>query len=171
MPRIAAFAVILFYCGQLEGKFILDSIDKRILRVLQRNAALSTSELASEVGLSATPCWKRVKRLEASGLIRDRVALIDREKVELATTVFVAVRANRHDQAWLDAFAEGVAEIPEVMEFYRMSGQTDYLLKIVCKDIADYDRIYKKLIKTAPMHDVSSSFAMEQIKYTTELPI
>lgn len=150
---------------------LLDASDRRILRALQRDASLSLSELSAEVGLSQTPCWKRVKRLEAEGVIRGRVALLDRDKVGLGTTVFVAIKANIHDEDWLDSFARGVAAIPEVVEFYRMSGETDYLLKIVCAGIADYDRIYKGLIRTAPMHDVSSSFAMEQIKYTTEAPI
>lgn len=149
----------------------LDSLDRKILTCLQRDATVSIAALADAVGLSQTPCWKRVKRLEAEGYIRERVALLDRDRLDLGVTVFVAVKTNQHDEAWLTAFADAVARFPEVVEFYRMSGDTDYLLKIVCRDIADYDRIYKKLIRSAALFDVSSSFAMEQIKYTTELPI
>lgn len=123
------------------------------------------------MGLSQTPCWKRVRRLEADGVIRARVALVDPGLLGLGVTVFVQVRTSHHDAAWLSQFAKAVAALPEVVEFYRMSGEIDYLLKVVCADIADYDRVYKRLIATAEMHDVSSSFAMEQIKYTTEIPV
>jgi Lrp/AsnC family transcriptional regulator len=149
----------------------LDAVDRRILTALQRDATLSISALAELVGLSTTPCWKRVKRLEDHGVVSARVALVDREKIGLGVTVFVAVRTAAHDEAWLETFADGVRRIPEIVEFYRMSGEVDYLLKVVCADIADYDRIYKQLIRVAKLHDVSSSFAMEQIKYTTEVPI
>lgn len=127
--------------------------------------------LSEKVGLSQTPCWNRIKRLESDGIIRSRVALLDRDRLNLGTTAFVAVKATSHDEKWLAEFARAVAAIPEIVELYRMAGETDYLLKVVCRDIADYDRIYKKLIRATPMRDVSSSFAMEQIKYTTELPI
>ena len=150
---------------------MLDQIDRKILRRLQQDATLPVAELAAAVGLSQTPCWKRVKRLETDGYITARVALIDREKLGLGVTVFVAVRTNQHDEDWLAAFAAAIKAVPEVIEFYRMSGEVDYLLKIVCADIADYDRIYKKLIRGATLFDVSSSFAMERIKSTTELPI
>ena len=149
----------------------LDAVDRRILTALQRDATLSISALAELVGLSTTPCWKRVKRLEDHGVVSARVALVDREKIGLGVTVFVAVRTAAHDEAWLETFANGVRRIPEIVEFYRMSGEVDYLLKVVCADIADYDRIYKQLIRVAKLHDVSSSFAMEQIKYTTEVPL
>ena len=132
---------------------------------------MPVAELAAAVGLSQTPCWKRVKRLEAEGYITARVALVDREKLDLGVTVFVAVRTNQHDDEWLAAFAAAIKAVPEVVEFYRMSGESDYLLKVVCADIADYDRIYRKLIRGAKLFDVSSSFAMERIKSTTELPI
>jgi Lrp/AsnC family transcriptional regulator len=150
---------------------LLDVIDRKILRQLQRDATIPVAELAAAVGLSQTPCWKRVKRLEADGYITARVALVDREKLDLGVTVFVAVRTNQHDEEWLATFAAAIKAVPEVVEFYRMSGEVDYLLKIVCADIADYDRIYKKLIRGAALFDVSSSFAMERIKSTTELPI
>ncbi|QMW22575.1 Lrp/AsnC family transcriptional regulator [Sandaracinobacteroides saxicola] len=149
----------------------LDLIDTRILREVQRDATLSLAELAAKVGLSATPCWKRIKRMEAAGIITKRVTLVNREAVGLGVTAFVSIRAGAHDEGWLERFAGGVSAIPEVVEFYRMAGEVDYLLKVVCHDIADYDRIYKKLIKVAPMGDVSSAFAMEQIKFTTEMPL
>ncbi|MBY9063850.1 Lrp/AsnC family transcriptional regulator [Sphingomonas yunnanensis] len=150
---------------------VLDAIDRRLLALLQEDAALSVADLATRIGLSPTPCWKRVKRLERTGLIRGRVALLDRAALGLDVTVFVAVRTTQHSDEWLQTFAEGVARIPEVVEFYRMSGEVDYLLKVVARDIADYDRIYRKLIKVASLHDVSSSFAMQEIKSTTALPL
>lgn len=148
-----------------------DTIDRRILAALQSDATLSIADLAERVGLSQTPCWKRIKRLEGAGVITGRVALLDRMQLGVGTTVFVSVRTSQHDEDWLMQFAEAIRAIPEVTEFYRMSGDVDYLLKIVCRDIADYDRIYKSMIRTARLSDVSSSFAMEQIKYTTEVPL
>ena len=152
-------------------KNILDPVDRRILRELQADATLPLAELAERAGLSQTPCWKRVKRLTDAGYVTRRVALLDRELLDLGLIVFVAIRTNRHDQAWLDALARGAAALPEVIEFYRLSGDTDYLLKVVVKDISAYDAFYKRLIATAPLADVSSSFAMEEIKHTTALPI
>lgn len=152
-------------------EIVLDSIDRRILRELQADATVPIAELAERVGLSQTPCWKRVKRMTEAGVIERRVAILDRDQLDLGLVVFVAVRTSRHDEAWLDAFAKGAASLPEVVEFYRMSGETDYLLKVVVKDIAAYDTFYKRLIAAAPLQDVSSSFAMEQIKFTTALPI
>jgi Lrp/AsnC family transcriptional regulator len=152
-------------------EIVLDSIDRRILRELQGDATIPIAELAGRAGLSQTPCWKRVKRLTEAGVIERRVAILDRERLDLGLVVFVAVRTNRHDEEWLNAFARGACSLPEVVEFYRMSGETDYLLKVVVRDIAAYDAFYKRLIATAPLQDVSSSFAMEQIKFTTALPI
>lgn len=149
----------------------LDPIDRRILRELQADATISIADLAQIVGLSQTPCWKRVKRLTDDGVIERRVALLDREKLDLGLVVFVSIRTARHDEAWLTAFARGASALPEVVEFYRMSGETDYLLKVVVRDIGAYDRFYKRLIATAELGDVSSSFAMEQIKFTTALPL
>ncbi|MFI4986617.1 MAG: Lrp/AsnC family transcriptional regulator [Alphaproteobacteria bacterium] len=149
----------------------LDQIDLRILGALQSDASRPVAELGEAVGLSSNACWRRVKRLEETGVIRRRVALLDPAKLDRGVTVFVAVRTNQHTEAWLEAFAKGVAQIPEVVEFYRMSGEVDYLLKILVADIAHYDRVYKRLIKTASLSDVSSSFAMEQIKYTTAVPL
>ena len=159
------------YIHAMTENVILDATDRRLLALLQDDATISIADLAARVSLSPTPCWKRVKRLERVGLIRSRVALLDRAALGLDVTVFVAVRTTQHSDEWLQTFAEGVARIPEVVEFYRMSGEVDYLLKVVVRDIADYDRIYRKLIKVAPLHDVSSSFAMQEIKSTTALPL
>jgi Lrp/AsnC family transcriptional regulator len=150
---------------------VLDAIDRRILRELQRDATVAIAELALRVGLSQTPCWKRIKRLTDAGVITKRVALLDPAKLDLGLVVFVSVRTNRHDQEWLDAFAAAAAGLPEIVEFYRLSGDTDYLLKVLVRDIAAYDAFYRKLIATAPLSDVSSAFAMEQIKSTTALPV
>ena len=149
----------------------LDTIDWAILGVLQADAALPVHEVGERVGLSSNACWRRIKRLEDNGVIARRVALLDPEKIGLATTVFVAVRTQRHDPAWLEAFSRGVAEIDEISECHRMAGEVDYLLKIVVRDIAHYDRIYRKLIARVPdLADVSSSFSMEKLKATTALP-
>ncbi len=148
-----------------------DRADRLILETLQSDASLSNTELAERVGLSANACWRRTRRLEEQGIIRKQVALLSQEKLNLKVTVFVGIRTNEHNERWLETFAEGVKAIPEVVEFYRMSGDTDYLLKIVAEDIADYDRVYKRLISVANLHDVSSSFAMERIKSSTALPL
>ena len=149
----------------------LDRMDRRILHLLQDDAGLSNAELADRVGLSPNACWRRIRRLEEQGIIRKRVALLSQEKLHLDVTVFVGVKTNEHNDKWLKKFADGVKGIPEIVEFYRLSGDVDYMLKIVVKDIADYDRVYKKLISVAPLHDVSSSFAMERIKSSTALPL
>ena len=115
-------------------------------------------------------CWRRIKRLQAE-VIEKQVAILDPVKFGIGLTVFVSVRTNQHNEAWLDQFSTGVSKISEVVEFYRLSGETDYLLKVLTRDIADYDRVYKQIIKAAPLSDVSSSFAMERIKSTTSLPI
>ena len=150
---------------------LLDEFDIKILNALQRDASLQIEDIASEVGLSPSPCWRRIKRLEAEGIIRHRVALLNRKKLNLSVTVFVAVRTNEHSPEWLTRFAGVVNDLPEVVEFYRMSGQIDYLLKIVVPDIDAYDAIYKRLIGRLPVFDVSSMFAMEEIKASTALPL
>jgi Lrp/AsnC family transcriptional regulator len=149
----------------------LDQIDRKLLGQLQQDATLTVAELGERVGLSTTPCWKRLKRLEDDGFIERRVALVNRAKVGLPVTVFVSIRTNQHDEAWLAAFASAVAALPEVVEVYRMSGEVDYLLKVVTSDIAGYDRLYKRLIGAVKLTDVSSTFAMEQIKCSTEVPL
>ncbi|MFK7914391.1 MAG: Lrp/AsnC family transcriptional regulator [Pseudomonadales bacterium] len=149
----------------------MDRLDRTILHQLQVDASLTNAELAERIGLSANACWRRVKRLHDEGIIQATVALLDRTALQLPVTVFVSIRTTEHNERWLRQFATGVAAVPEVMEFYRMSGDVDYLLKVVVGDIADYDRVYKKLIALAPLSDVSSSFAMECIKSTTALPL
>lgn len=148
-----------------------DRIDKQILQVLQADATVSIQEVGERVGLSHNACWRRIKRLEEAGIIRKRVALVDPKKLGYGVTVFVTVRTSHHTEEWLERFARGVSALPEVMEFYRISGDVDYLLKVLVADIAEYDRFYKKLISIAPLQDVSSNFAMEQVKYTTEIPV
>ena len=150
---------------------VLDAIDRRILRELQKDSTIPIAELAQLVGLSQTPCWKRIKRLTDAEIITKRVALLDRSKLDLGLAVFVSIRTNRHDQEWLDAFAGAAASMPEVVEFYRLSGDTDYLMKVLVRDIAAYDAFYKRLIASVPLSDVSSAFAMEQIKSTTAVPV
>ncbi|WP_295996351.1 Lrp/AsnC family transcriptional regulator [Rugamonas sp.] len=149
----------------------LDKFDYAILAALQADGTLSVAHLAERVGLSSTPCWKRVKRLEEDGYIESRVAIVNRRKVGLPVTVFVSVRTSQHDDKWLARFAAAVIALPEVQEFHRMSGDIDYLLKVVTTDIDGYDRFYKKLIKAAQLSGVSSAFSMEQIKFTTALPL
>lgn len=149
----------------------MNRLDRKILACLQEDASLSVAEVADRIGLSSTPCWRRIQNLEKSGVIRGRVALLDPELMNVGVTVFVGLKTNQHSYEWLEAFAKAVAEVEEVVEFYRMSGDIDYLLRIVVPDIAAYDTVYKRLIKLAGLSDVSSSFAMEQIKYTTALPI
>jgi len=149
----------------------MDDIDRRILRVLQETADLPVAEVAERVGLSASPCWRRIQKLEAEGVIERRVAILNPEKMNVGVTVFVAIRTSQHDAAWLRDFAERVTRIPEVVELYRMSGEIDYMMRVVVPDIKAYDDVYKRLIAAVPLFDVSSSFAMEAIKYTTALPV
>ncbi|MCJ9430356.1 Lrp/AsnC family transcriptional regulator [Kordiimonas marina] len=149
----------------------MDDIDRKILGLLQKDATLSTAEIAEAVGLSTTPCWRRIQILEQEGYITRRVALVDRNKVNVPLDVFVAVRTNEHNWDWLDEFARLICEFPEVVELYRMSGEIDYLMRVVVPDMAAYDAFYKKLISKVQLSDVSSSFAMERIKYTTALPL
>ncbi|MBK6591683.1 MAG: Lrp/AsnC family transcriptional regulator [Burkholderiales bacterium] len=150
---------------------MLDRLDFQILDALQRDATLSMAQLGAQVGLSSTPCWKRVKRLEDDGFIERRVAIVNRHKVGLPVTVFVSIRAGQHDEKWLARFAAVVSTLPEVQEFHRMSGDVDYLLKVVASSIDGYDRFYKKLISLVDLAGVSSAFSMEQIKSSTALPL
>ncbi|WP_077033636.1 Lrp/AsnC family transcriptional regulator [Pelomonas sp. KK5] len=149
----------------------MDAIDRKLLELLQADATTQVAELAAAVGLSATPCWRRIQRLKDAGVITGTVALVDREKVNVGVTVFVSVRTSTHSQDWFERFNATVAAIPEIVEFYRMSGEVDYLLRVVVPDIAAYDKVYKRLIAGTQLFDVSSSFAMEEIKFTTALPL
>ena len=149
----------------------IDETDRRILALLQENADLSVAEIGTRVGLSSTPCWRRIQNLEKQGVIRKKVALLDRRAIDVPLTVFIMIRTSQHNDSWLEKFAKGVSEIPEVLEFYRMSGTVDYLLRIVVPSVETYDAVYKRLISIADLAEVSSSFAMEEIKYTTALPL
>lgn len=149
----------------------LDAVDRQLLALLQEDATIPVAELAAHVHLSPTPCWRRVQKLKDAGVIRKQVVLLDAKALNVGITVFVAIKTRHHNAEWFEQFAEGVKAIPEVVEFYRMSGDVDYLLRVVVPDIARYDEVYKRLIRTAELFDVSSSFAMEQIKYTTALPL
>jgi len=149
----------------------MDDIDLKLLGLLQHNADLTIKELAEKVHLSVTPCWKRIQKLTADGVIRARVVLLDAEKVRANVTVFVAIRTRQHNTQWIEQFAAEVCSMPEVVEAYRMSGEVDYLLRVTVASIEEYDRFYKRLSSRVELADVTSSFAMEQIKYTTVLPI
>jgi Lrp/AsnC family transcriptional regulator len=149
----------------------MDDYDRRLLRAVQADADRTVQDYADLIGLSPTPTARRLKRLESEGYIQKTVALLDPEALGLKTTLFIFVRTSRHDEAWLKQFSEGVKRMPEVVEFYRMGGEIDYLLKIVLPEISAYDDVYKRLIAVAPLADVSAAFAMEAIKNTTELPV
>ncbi len=149
----------------------IDEMDCKILTLLQKDANLSTAEIAEKVGLSTTPCWRRIQNLEKNGVIEKRVALLNRNKLNVGVDVFVAIKSGDHSAKWLEEFARAVECLPEVMEFYRMSGEIDYLMRVVVPDIRAYDDFYKRLIAKVDMTDVSSSFAMERLKYTTLLPL
>ena len=156
---------------QVESSRRLDAIDRKILTVLQNDASLSVAEIGDRVGLSSTPCWKRIQRLEADGVITKRVALVDQNKIGLGLTVFVSIESGDHSDAWLKTFANAVSAMPEVIEFYRMAGDVDYMLRVVVADMRSYDIFYKKLISAVPLKNVTSRFAMEKIKSVTALPV
>ena len=149
----------------------MDRLDRKILRILQEDATLAVADIAKKVGLSTTPCWRRIQKLEEEGVITRRVAVLNPEKINARVNVFVSIRTNSHSVEWLRRFSEVVQEFPEVVEFYRMSGDVDYLLRVVVPDIGAYDAFYKRLITKIEIRDVSSTFAMEQIKYTTQMPL
>lgn len=149
----------------------MDAIDRKILRLVQEDATLSIAEIGERVGLSQTPCWKRIQRLEAEGVIERRVALLNADKLGLGLTVFVSVKTGDHSQEWLTRFADLVSQMPEVLEFYRMAGDVDYLLRVVVPDMQAYDAFYKRLIGMAALKEVTSRFAMERVKSTTALPL
>lgn len=150
---------------------MLDELDRKILATLQIDSSLSVQEVGERVGLSSTPCWRRIQKLESTGYIRRRVALLDADKLNLGVSVFIAVRTNQHNAEWAERFKKIVISFPEVVDFFRLSGDVDYLIRAVVPDIAAYDDLYQRLIAKIDLHDVSSMFAMEQIKSTTELPL
>lgn len=154
-----------------ERQCLMDKLDKKLLEQLQRNASLTAAELADRIGLSKAPCWRRIKRLEEQGVIKQTVALLDARALNLGTTVFVTLKTGNHSEAWFEKFVKAVRDIPEVTEIHRMSGDVDYLMRIVVPDIDAYDVVYKRLIAAVEFQDVSASFALETIKYTTALPL
>ena len=149
----------------------LDKFDRRILELLQRNAESPLTEIAERVGLSKNPCWRRIQKLQEAGLIKRRVALLDAKKLNVGVTVFINVRTNQHASEWFDAFSQAVADIPEIVEFYRMAGDVDYILKVVVPTVEAFDRVYKNLIARVDIFEVNSHFAMEELKNTTVLPL
>ena len=150
---------------------LIDDIDRRLLRALQKDATLSMDALAEKAGLSRNACWRRVKQMEAAGVIRDRITRLDAQKVGLGLSVYVLVRVGRHDAAWLETFQKVIRAMPEVLGAHRMTGDLDYVVRVAVKDVPDYDRFYKRLIAQVPMADISASFVMEDIKDTTVLPV
>ncbi len=149
----------------------IDQTDRRILAELQRDASLSVEQLAQKINLSRNACWRRMRRLDEDGFIRERVALVDPEKVGLGLSAFVFVRTSAHDPGWLKRFRDAVAAFPEIVGVYRTSGDLDYVLRIRVADVKSYDRLYQRLIAKVPLADVSASFVMEDIKETTAVPV
>lgn len=150
---------------------VMDEIDRKLLALLQQDSTLSIAEMADRVGLSPTPCWKRIQKMEAAGVILHRVVLVDPGRVGMGLTVFVAIEAGSHSPEWLEKFATAVEAMPEVLEFYRMAGDVDYMLRVAAADMAEYDGFYKRLIAIVPLKNVTSRFAMERIKSTTAIPL
>lgn len=149
----------------------IDDTDREILNILQMDATMSLESIAEKIGVSLNTCWRRVQALEKTGIIRKRVALLDQDKVGLPLTVFVSVRTDDHSQDWSDRFLKAAKEIPQIVEFYRLAGDVDYLLKMTVASVTDYDKVYRSLISKVSLSDVSASFAMERMKFTTELPL
>ncbi len=150
----------------------LDQIDRTLLRLLQQDGTLALADLAEAVNLTTTPCWKRLKRLEEMGILRKRVALLDAEQLGLSFTAFVQIKTSNHSKEWYHQFVSIVCEFPEIMEFYRMAGEFDYMMKVQVKDMSAFDQFYKKLVNSVEgLTNVTSSFAMEPLKYTTALPV
>ncbi len=149
----------------------MDTTDRKLLDILQRDAALSLDDFSERVGLSRNACWRRIKRLEDEGVIKARVTLLDASRINVGLTAFIALRTTEHSAKWLDQFSKAVRGIPEIIGVYRMTGDVDYLLQVVIPDVAAYDRLYKRLISKITLADVSSSFVMEEIKSTTVLPL
>src|ERR1700760_4028105 len=150
---------------------LVDKLDRKILELLQQNAELTAAEIADKVGLSKAPCWRRIKKLQEEGVVKKTVALLDARALNVGTTVFVMLKTAKHHEAWFEKFVAAVRDIPEVTEIHRMSGEVDYLMRIVVPDIDAYDVVYKRLIAAVEFKDVSASFALETIKHTTALPL
>jgi Lrp/AsnC family transcriptional regulator len=149
----------------------MDATDRKILQIVQTDSSLSIAAIAAKVGLSQTPCWKRIQKLEAEGVIRRRIALLDPQKLGLGITVFVTIEVGEHAQEKLEHFARTISAMDEVLDLYRMAGEVDYLLKVIVADTKSFDAFYKRLIETLPLKKVTSRFALESIKAETALPI
>jgi len=145
--------------------------DVKILEILQEDATRSLESISEEIGVSLNTCWRRVRKLETDGILERRVALVDNERVGLPLTVFVSVRTDDHSKSWADRFNRAVENVPEIVEFYRLAGDVDYILKMMVSSVSDYDRVYQSLISKVSLSDVSASFAMEKLKFTTKLPV
>jgi Lrp/AsnC family transcriptional regulator len=149
----------------------LDPTDRKILAILQEDASLSVAEIAARVNLSQTPCWRRIQRLEANGIIERTVALLDPDKIGFGISVFVAVETADHSREWLERFAAAMKNMPEVMEVHRMAGDIDYILRVAVPDMPAYDAFYRRLIAAVPLKNVTSRFSMERVKATTAFPL
>lgn len=149
----------------------LDNFDHAILRILQKDCALSMDEVAGQVNLSRNACWRRIRNMEEAGIIRARAALLDAQKLNLDMAIYVLIRTNRHDAQWLEAFNKAVNQMPEIMGAHRLAGDLDYILRVRVASVGDYDAFYRRLIAKVPISDVTASFVMEDLKDTTELPI
>lgn len=149
----------------------MDAVDRKILKLLQTDASLTVKDISRQIHLSVTPCWKRIQKLEEQGFIRARVALLDPVLIDANVTVFVAIKTDQHTTEWIERFSRAVSDMPEVMEIYRMSGEIDYLMRVAVSSIEAYDRFYRSLVDRIELYNVTSSFAMERMKYTTSLPI
>ncbi len=163
--------VKFFKIFKIEDHFMIDRIDRRILSILQEDCTVPVAEIGRRVGLSTTPCWRRIQKMEEDGVIQRRVAILDPKKINAKVTAFVAITTSQHNDDWLRKFSDVIREFPEVVEFYRMAGQVDYLLRVTVPDIEAFDQFYKKLIAKIDIGDVSTTFAMEQIKCTSQLPL
>ena len=155
----------------LRYSSIVDEVDREIVQLLQQDASLSAREIAEQVGLTATPCWRRIQNLEKSGVITGQVALVDPAAVNLGVTALVQIRTNNHTAEWLSQFQAAIDTFPEVVEAYRTSGEIDYILRVMVPSIDSYDLLYKRLIKAVDLYDVRTVFVMEKIKQTTALPL
>lgn len=149
----------------------MDRTDYKILAILQEDASLPVAEVASRVNLSQTPCWRRIQKMEAQGIIERRVALVDPVAVGLGITVFVEIEAADHSPEWLKSFADAITSMPEVMDVYRMAGDVDYLLRVAVGNMGEFDDFYRQLIDSVPLKNVTSRFAMERVKFSTAYPL
>lgn len=168
---VSLFLKIWKYILIPSARCKVDKTDRAILTILQQDSTLPVADIARRVGLSTTPCWRRIQKMEEDKVIRKRVAILDPASVNAGVTVFVFVKTDKHNEEWLKRFSEVISKFSEVVGFYRMSGDIDYLLRVVVPDIAAYDSFYKKLVADIDIENVSSAFAMERIKDTTELPL